>query len=162
MASIKEGGYLLLQVSQGEAEYRATLSDPSRPCELWDSRNLVAGDLYSVLVLVPGLYSVTNELSGTQARMHVQYGGAFGSDRSGAAVIAPVYVTCREKGFDPPQWQVTGVQPVVLAAEAAANFAIYLQQRTQDDKSKEQRLAEEREHLLRALAERKKRRRQKA
>jgi hypothetical protein len=154
---IKEGGYLLLQVSQGEAAYHATLSDPSEQRVFWDSRRLAAGDLYSVLVLVPGTYSIRNDVTGIQARMHVQHGPESGRRPSGPKLVHPVYVTCREDRFDPAEWHSGGVQPIVLATEGAANFTIQLQQEIHDQKSKPQRLAEERDHLMRALANRKKR-----
>ena len=42
---VVEGGYLVLAALEGAGEYYATLNDRTAQHVLWDSRNLVEGDI---------------------------------------------------------------------------------------------------------------------
>ena len=152
--ALHKDGHLLMLVSQGEGKYYATLNDRTGQKQLWDSRTLVEGDLYSLLPLVPGLYSVSNQLAGSNASMEVEVQPSPAEfTRTGKK---PVYVQCGPTGFEPAQWRTSGAQPVVFAVGHSANISVALQKSTADPRSKEQRLAYEHQRLVEAVARLKK------
>jgi hypothetical protein len=150
--TIRKGGYLLLCASQGQGSYYVTVSDRTGQKQLWDSRKLADGDLYSLLPIVPGVYSVTNDISRSSATMEVPF-RHHAADRTAKR---PVYVKCGPAGFAPAHWITQGVQPVVIACALTSSISIALQKATADRRSKEQRLAEEHQHLVEAVARLKK------
>jgi hypothetical protein len=145
------GAYLVLYVSDGNALYYATLSDSTGQKALWDSRELGEGDIYSFLALVPGEYSINNTKSEASARMTVGYPQA-PSERQPRT--SPVYVKATRSGFDPAQWTTSGVQPVVIAAGSGSTFSVCLEKAAADNRSKEQRLSDERDRLRKVMAAR--------
>jgi hypothetical protein len=149
--TVKEGGYLVLHVSDGARGYFATLCDDTGKKALWDSRALCAGDIYSFLALPPGTYSVSNAKTGAKSAMTVGYSQPSGERQ---ARLTPVYVKATTGGFEPAHWSVNGVQPVVLAAGAASSFAVTLTKPVANTRTKEQILAHEKDRLRQALATR--------
>ena len=153
--ALRKGGHLLLFSSQGDGAYYATLNDRTGQKQLWDSRTLVAGDLYSLLALVPGIYSITNQLAGKNASMEVEFHPS-PAEITGRIDKNPVYVKCSAGGFEPAEWRTSGAQPVVFAVGLPSIISTALQKSTAEPRSKEQRLAYEHQRLLEALGRLKK------
>ena len=148
--SVREGAHLVLHVSDGQRGYYVTLCDHTGHKQLWDSRKLGKGDIFSFLALVPGEYSVSSSHA-AHATMIVSHSPTPGERQ---ARRAPVYVKAAADRFEPAHWSVSGVQPVVIAAGAAATFAVSLTRAAENTRSKEQMLTMERDRLRQAIAAR--------
>jgi hypothetical protein len=74
--ALAKGGYAVFHVSSGSAGYsvavRRVMEDAKSIME-FDSRTLQSGDLFSVIVLRPGVYSVKNAKNKSEAELTVSY-----------------------------------------------------------------------------------------
>jgi len=121
------GGYLLVHVGSGRGGYAVVVSlvDPSgkESRQVFDSRELGAGDTFAATVLRPGRYEVTNTVDGSTARLEVPYPEV---GREPLRLGGPDTITVSARGFSPEEIRVKPGQGQAYAVESAARVVIEL------------------------------------
>jgi hypothetical protein len=121
------GGYLLVHVGSGRGRYAVVVSivDASgkESRQVFDSRELGAGDIFAATVLRPGRYGVTNAADGSTARLEVPYPEP---GREPLRLGDPVTIKVGRGGFSPDEVKVKPGQGQTYAVETGARVVIEL------------------------------------
>ncbi|CAG0993334.1 hypothetical protein ANRL2_03373 [Anaerolineae bacterium] len=151
---IKVGGWVVCHVSHGEGGYYATLRKVSQRT-IWDSHQLESGDIFSMIPLRPGIYSLSNLANPNHAAVPlvVEYPDPRANERRRSRPL-PIYAVCRDSGFEPSEIHLRPGQGMVLTIETRAHIHLTLQR--PDDGSEELRqwYADQQAELIRRTHQR--------
>jgi hypothetical protein len=124
--TVNPQGYTLFHVSGGEGGYyvhvRRTDDDPVN--KGYDSRTLAGGDIFSAILLRPGVYRVTNTLGKAKGEVVVAYPPPVGDKPYRPP--SPLRVESGPEGFHPPRVSVQPGQGVLFSAKCPTRIAIEL------------------------------------
>ena len=129
-------GYVLFHVSSGAGGFyvHARRTEAKDDDKGYDSRSLVEGDVFTAIVLRPGVYSVTNSLTEGKAELTVTYPKR-GEKRYQPP--APVRVLCHRQSFEPDRLRLDPGQGLIFESRAAARIQIRLERPDDGPKDKE-------------------------
>jgi hypothetical protein len=129
-------GYALFHVSHGAGGYSVHVrrTDADEKDKGYDSRSLVQGDLFTAIFLRPGIYSITNTLTGATGEIVVNYPRR---NEKRYRPPLPVRVACNQKSFEPNKLQVDPGQGVIFENRASARVVIKLEKADDGPKAKE-------------------------
>ena len=121
-------GYAVFHVSSGPGGFSVVVGrgDPRKPEVLFDSRELLEGDLFAATILRPGSYTVSNVLARGQARAELVV--AYPQPAKERYAQPPVHtVTLTAKGFEPERMRVAAAQSQVYHIKGRARIRIALE-----------------------------------
>lgn len=124
--SVNPRGYALFRVSGGKGGYSVNLrrADPNEKTPVFNSTALDNGAIFSVRILRPGAYVVTNTCGKTRAQLTVSYPPkAF----SGYRPPEPQRVEVTEKGFYPNKIALKPAQGLVFECRTTSRIVIELE-----------------------------------
>lgn len=117
-------GYAIFEAPEDEVGYTVTAKAPTgTAAEPFDSRRLCEGDYYLVNLLRPGVYRVSNALTGAQGRIVMAY------PVIGATPYRPpdpLTIVCAAQGFDPPTAILAPAQGLVFQFKVPSRIEIEL------------------------------------
>ena len=119
-------GYALFHVSKGAGGYYVHVrrTDADQKEMGYDSRSLVESDVFTAIVLRPGLYSLSNPSTGAKGELTVSYPKR-GDGRYQPP--APVRVVCGAKSFEPSRLQTDPGQGVIFECHAPSRIQVKLE-----------------------------------
>jgi hypothetical protein len=119
-------GYALFHVSKGAGGYYVHLrrADADQKDKGYDSRLLAEGDVFTAIVLRPGMYSIVNHPTGAKGELTVSYPKREGGHYPPPA---PVRVVCGAKSFEPNCLQTDPGQGVIFECRAPSRIQIRLE-----------------------------------
>ena len=120
---VAQEGYVLFSNAEQAAGYAVTVTRPEEPEGAFDTRELGGDDLFSVTMVRPGTYSVSNTLAGTEGSVTVAYPTVGDTPYRPPE---PVSVVCRADGFDPPAVDLQPAQGVIFRFEVPSRIVIAL------------------------------------
>lgn len=117
--SVGADGYAVFKVAAGAGGYAVEVyKDGSK---VFDSCELQGDDLYYVMVLRPGTYSVTNAVTNARAELTVAY-----PEKGMARNAEPVRIECGKGGITPERISVKPMQGMVFSCKAPTRIKIDL------------------------------------
>lgn len=121
--TLRGGGALVVHASKGEG-YRVAIHHRSDDGAVeWDSQSLQPGDVFSIVVLRPGVYSISS--GNAVASFRVPYPDP--RRNSGRPVhVQPIEIHLSEEGFEPGQWKLRPGKGMVIRVAAQANISVNL------------------------------------
>jgi hypothetical protein len=125
--SLRTGGFLVLSVSTGYAEYAVELFRrelKTEPKKVFDSRKLGTGDLFITHIIRPGTYEIRNCSEKTNASLTVEYPGP--GQITGR--IPPVVVECKEHAMNPAILTIQPRQALMFSCVQDSRITIELKQ----------------------------------
>ena len=119
-------GYALFHVSKGAGGFYVHVrrADADQKDMGYDSRALVEGDVFTAIVLRPGMYSIVNQPTGARGELTVSY------PKPGDGPCqppAPVRVVCGAKSFEPARLHTDPGQGVIFECRAPSRIQIRLE-----------------------------------
>jgi hypothetical protein len=104
---------VLFSNAEQAASYAVTVTRPEEPDRHFDTLELGEDDLFSVTMVRPGTYSVSNTVTGAEGSVTVAY------PMIGEAPYRPpepASILCRADGFDPPSVDLQPAQGLISAS----------------------------------------------
>jgi hypothetical protein len=118
-------GYAVFHVSGGPGGYNVYLrkADPDPNTPVFDSRRLHDGDIFSGVLIRPGAYSITNEVTNARGRVVVRY------PKIGDTAYrppGPVRVQCTYDAFEPDAIELDPGQGLIFECKATSRIKLDL------------------------------------
>jgi len=137
---INPKGFVVFYVSGGAGGYAVKVSGKLKSSERlaqFDSRELMAGDMFTVSLLRPGTHTLTNS-TGAKGKIVVAYPGS----KKGKELFnraKPIEVRCTDKEFIPKEIEAQAAQGQVYRIETKASSRIKIELAKGDDGPKVER-----------------------
>jgi hypothetical protein len=151
--TVGRDGYAVFHVSSGSGGYAVQLAATGRageshgrepnagkPTDVWNSRELQKGDLFTATLLRPGTYSVAGPRGG-EGKVRMMYPE---QGKTAYRPPDPVRVNVTEQGFEPAGLELQPIQGLVFEIQAPARVTISLvepEDRDEPDAPDEKRAA---------------------
>ncbi len=123
--TVNPRGYVVFHVSRGSGGFnvhvRRAVEDQKE--RAFNSQQLEAGDIFSAVIIRPGLYSVVNQLERAKAELTVTYPEI---DKVAYRPPAPERVQVSSKGFEPARVELKPGQGLVFDVKVSARIVIDL------------------------------------
>lgn len=120
---VGQEGYVMFSNAEQTTGYAVTVTRPEERRGVFDTRQLGKDDLFSVTVVRPGTYTMSNTLAGTEGRIGVAYPTV---GETPYRPPEPASVLCRADGFDPPSVELQPAQGLIFRFEVPSRIVITL------------------------------------
>jgi hypothetical protein len=120
---VAQEGYVLFSNAEQATGYAVRVTRPEQQEGVFDTRELGADDLFSVTMVRPGTYTVSNTLTGAGGRVTVAY-PTIGD--TPYRPPGPASVVCRADGFDPRSVDLQPAQGLIFSFEVPSRILITL------------------------------------
>ena len=111
--AVNPKGYAVFHVSGGAGGYDVHVrkGDENPQEKIFDSRQLVEGDIFSAVIIRPGSYSVANVLTKAQGEIVVSYPK---TEKTAYVLLSNKCAECTSDGFQPPRLELQPGQGVLF------------------------------------------------
>jgi hypothetical protein len=130
---VAQEGYVLFSNAAQTTGYAVKVTKLEAPDDAFDTRELGEDDLFSVTMVRPGTYKVSNSMTGSEGRITVAYPTI--GERP-YRPPEPASVVCGANGFDPQAVDLQPAQGLVFRFEVPSRIVITL---TEPDDGPEER-----------------------